>query len=68
MNFLGILFEVSVWLSIVGLVFLVLSFLTGLRIIKPKKPIKFLHKKLSIATFTFVGIHALIMLYFYFFM
>ncbi|MBP1665096.1 MAG: hypothetical protein H6Q19_2236 [Bacteroidetes bacterium] len=67
MDFISILFQAGVWLSFAGLIFLVISFLTGLRVIKPKKPIRFLHKKLSISAFVLVGIHALIMIYFYLF-
>lgn len=66
MDFLQILWDVSVYLSLAGLVLLVLTFLTGLRIIKPKAKYR-LHKKFSIGAVTLVGIHAVVMIYFYFF-
>ncbi len=65
MDFLQILWDVAIYLSLAGLVILIISLLTGLRVIKPK-PKLHLHKKLSITAFVLVMIHAVIMIYFYF--
>jgi hypothetical protein len=54
----------AIYLGIIGLVFLTAGLLTGLRIIKPKAKWR-LHKKFGILTGITVGIHALVMLYFY---
>ncbi len=66
MNFIQILWNVAIYLSFAGLLILIISLLTGLRVIKPK-PKLHLHKKLSITAFTLVAIHGVIMTYFYFF-
>jgi DMSO/TMAO reductase YedYZ heme-binding membrane subunit len=66
MDFIQVLWDVAVYFSMAGLVFLVITFLIGLRVIKPK-PKLHLHKKLSICAFVLIAIHATIMLYFYFF-
>jgi len=66
MGFLQILWEVAIYISLAGLLILIISLLTGLRILKPR-PKLHLHKKLSIAAFTLVAIHGVIMLYFYYF-
>lgn len=60
------LWDFSIYISIAGLVFLLFSFLTGMRIIKIKPKYK-AHKKTAIAAFVTIMPHALIMLYFYFF-
>lgn len=66
MNFIQILWNVAIYLSFAGLLILIISLLTGLRVIKPK-PKLHLHKKLGITAFTLVAIHGVIMTYFYFF-
>ena len=65
MDFLQILWDAAIYLSFAGLLILIISLLTGLRVIKPK-PKLHLHKKLSITAFTLVAIHGVIMIYFYF--
>ena len=66
MDFLQILWDVAIYLSLAGFVILIISLLTGLRVIKPK-PKLHLHKKLSITAFILIAIHAVVMIYFYFF-
>lgn len=61
-----IIWDISIYISLLGFVMLVLSLLTGLRIIKIK-PIYKIHKKVAITSFVAIGIHAMIMIYFYFF-
>ncbi len=58
------LWDFSIYISLIGFVLLVLSLLTGLRVIKPKFKI---HKKLAIGAFITIMMHASIMIYFYFF-
>ena len=60
------LWDFSVYISLVGLLFLLFSFLTGMRIIKIKPKYK-AHKILAIAAFATIMPHAFIMIYFYFF-
>lgn len=60
------LWDFSVYISLIGLVFLLFSFLTGMRIIKIKPKYK-AHKKLAIAAFVTIMPHAFIMIWFYFF-
>ena len=67
MEFYDILFKAGIWISFIGLLFLIISLLTGLRVIRPRKPIRHFHKKLSITTFVLICTHAVIMIYFYFF-
>lgn len=66
MDFFQILWDAAIYLSFAGLLILIISLLTGLRIIKPK-PKLHLHKKLSITAFILVATHGVIMIYFYFF-
>lgn len=66
MDFFQILWDVAIYFSLVGFLLLIISLLTGLRILKPK-PKLHLHKKLSITGAIFMSIHGLIMLYFYYF-
>jgi hypothetical protein len=66
MDFLQILWDAAIYLSFAGLLILIISLLTGLRVIKPK-PKLHLHKKLSNTAITLVAIHGVIMIYFYFF-
>jgi len=56
----------SIYISFVGFVVLTLTLLTGLRVIKMKSIYR-IHKKLALAAFIAIGIHASIMVYFYFF-
>jgi len=58
--------NIAIYISLLGFVVLVLTLLTGLRVIKIK-PIYRIHKKLALAAFIAIGIHASIMVYFYFF-
>lgn len=66
MDIFEILWNVAIYFSLAGLLLLIISLLTGLRILKPK-PKLHLHKKLSIVGAIFMSIHGLIMLYFYYF-
>ncbi len=66
MDIFEILWNVAIYFSLAGLLLLIFSLLTGLRILKPK-PKLHLHKKLSIVGAIFMSIHGLIMLYFYYF-
>lgn len=52
--------------GILGLLLLTFSFLSGLRIIKPKAKLR-LHKKVGIVGFILAAFHGLNMLYSYFF-
>jgi len=58
--------NLAIYISLAGFVVLTLALLTGLRVIKIK-PIYRIHKKLALAAFVAIGIHASIMVYFYFF-
>ena len=60
------MWDFSIYISLFGFFLLVLALLTGLRIIKLKSIFK-VHKKLALASFITIGIHAVIMIYFYFF-
>ena len=66
MDFLQILWDGAIYVSLVGFLLLIISLLTGLRILKPK-PKLHLHKKLSIAGAILISTHGFIMLYFYYF-
>ena len=66
MDIFEILWNVAIYFSLAGLLLLIFSLLTGLRILKPK-PKLHLHKKLSIVGAIFMSIHGFIMLYFYYF-
>lgn len=66
MDFFQILWDVAIYFSLAGFVLLVISLLTGLRILKPK-PKLHLHKKLSITGAFLISVHGVIMLYFYYF-
>jgi hypothetical protein len=61
-----ILWDVAIVASLLGFLFLIFAFLTGLRIIKIKPKFR-AHKKAALAAFGVVSVHALIMFYFYFF-
>ena len=61
-----IILNVAVILGIAGLIIFVFALLIGLRIIKVKANFK-LHKRLALIGFAAICIHALVMLYFYFF-
>jgi len=58
--------NLAIYISLAGFVVLTLALLTGLRVIKIK-PIYRIHKKLALTAFVAIGIHASIMVYFYFF-
>ena len=58
--------NIAIYISFLGFVVLTLALLTGLRVIKIK-PIYRIHKKLALVAFIAIGIHASIMVYFYFF-
>ena len=60
------LWDFSIYSSLLGLGLLIIAFLTGLRIIKIKAKYR-IHKKFAIGAFITVMIHAIIMIYFYFF-
>ena len=66
MDIFQILWDVAIYFSLAGLLLLIFSLLTGLRILKPK-PKLHLHKKLSIIGAILMSIHGFIMLYFYYF-
>jgi hypothetical protein len=57
---------ISVVLGIAGLITFIFAILTGLRIIKVKSNFTF-HKRLALIGFSAICIHAVVMLYFYFF-
>lgn len=59
-------YNIVIYLGIAGLFFMILSFLTGMRIIKVKPKYK-LHKRFGIAGFVAAAIHGFVMLYNYFF-
>jgi DMSO/TMAO reductase YedYZ heme-binding membrane subunit len=59
-------FNIAVILGIAGLIILSLALVTGLKILKVKTSFKF-HKRWAIVGFTGIGIHAVVMLYFYLF-
>jgi len=61
-----IIFNVSLYLGIAGFLMFVFSFLSGLRYIKIKAKYR-LHKRIGIAGFCAVSVHAFVMSYFYFF-
>lgn len=61
-----LIFTVSLYLGIAGFLMFVFSFLSGLRFIKIKAKYR-LHKRVGIAGFSFVCVHAFVMSYFYFF-
>lgn len=60
------IYDITIWLGILGLLLITFSFLSGMRIIKTNPKLR-LHKKLSIIGFIFAAIHGLVMLYFYLF-
>ena len=66
MDIFQILWDVAIYFSLAGFLLLIISLLTGLRILKPK-PKLHLHKKLSIVGAILMSIHGFIMLYFYYF-
>jgi hypothetical protein len=61
-----VIFRISLYLGLAGFTLFVFSFLSGLRIIKPKSKYH-LHKRVGIIGFSAIVIHALVMSYFYFF-
>lgn len=60
------MYELSIYMGIVGFVMIVFSFLTGLRVFKFKAKYR-IHKKIGIVGFAVVSVHAFIMLYYFFF-
>ncbi len=61
-----VIWSSAIYISFAGFALLVLTLLTGLRIIGTKPKFR-IHKKLALAAFVAIGIHASIMIYFYFF-
>ncbi len=55
-----------VYFGILGFIMVIFSFLTGMRIIKIKAQYR-IHKKIGIVGFGIITIHAVAMLYYYFF-
>ena len=60
------IYNLTLFLGILGFVMLLFSFLTGMRIIKVKPKYR-LHRRFGIVGFTASAIHALVMLYYYLF-
>lgn len=60
------IYSVTIYLGIIGFILLTFSFLSGMRIIKVKAKYK-LHKRIGIIGFSAAAIHALVMLYYFFF-
>lgn len=60
------LFDITIYLGLLGLIMMLFSFLTGMKIIKIKPKYHF-HKKIGIIGFCAASIHGLVMCYFYFF-
>jgi hypothetical protein len=63
---MSLLFNITLYLGIVGFLMFSFSFLSGLRIIKVKAKYR-LHKRVGIIGFTAMFIHGVSMLYFNFF-
>ncbi len=61
-----LIWDFAIYISLFGFILFVLALLTGLRILKIKYLFK-VHKKFALASFITIGIHAIIMIYFYFF-
>jgi DMSO/TMAO reductase YedYZ heme-binding membrane subunit len=59
-------YDIAIYLGILGLLMMIFSFLTGMRIIKIKPKYK-VHKRVGILGFVFALIHGCTMLYSYFF-
>lgn len=60
------IYPISIYLGIAGFLLLVFVFLTGMHVIKFKHRHKW-HRYIGIAGFSMASIHALVMLYFFFF-
>ena len=61
-----LLHEFPVYIGILGFFLLIFSFLSGMKYIKVNQKLR-LHKKIGVIGFIFISIHALIMLFEYFF-
>lgn len=59
-------YEVTMYFGMAGFLLLIFLFLSGLRVIKFKGRIKW-HRRVGIIGFSIVSVHALVMLYFFFF-
>lgn len=59
-------YDIVLYGGILALLLLTFSFLSGLRIIKPKAKLR-LHRKIGIIGFSLAAFHGLLMLYFHFF-
>jgi hypothetical protein len=59
-------YDIVIYLGILGLLMMIISFLTGMRYIKIKPKYK-VHKRIGILGFIFAMIHGFTMLYNYFF-
>ena len=66
MEILEILWQIAIYLSFAGFIFLIFTVLTGSRIIKTK-PKKHVHKKLALTAFSLIAVHGILMMYYYFF-
>ena len=62
MNLLSTLYDISLYFGIVGFILLIVSFLTGLRYIKPKPKYK-IHRRIGIIGTILMSYHALFMLF-----
>lgn len=60
------IYDISIYLGILGFILLSFSFLSGMHIIKIKAKYR-LHKRIGIIGFSAAATHALVMLYFFFF-
>lgn len=59
-------YTIVLYCGILALLLLTFSFLSGLRVIKPKAKLR-LHRKVGIVAFFLAAFHGILMLYFYFF-
>lgn len=59
----GTMYDISLYLGILGFLLFIFSFLTGMRIIKPNPKYR-LHKRIGIIGFTAMFFHGCVMLFF----
>jgi DMSO/TMAO reductase YedYZ heme-binding membrane subunit len=59
-------YDITVYLGILGLLMMIFSFLTGMRIWKSKKRMIY-HKRIGIVGFIAAMVHGFTMLYYFFF-
>lgn len=60
---IGLVYEISLYLGIIGFITLIYSFLTGMRYVNPKPKFK-LHKRISIIGAILMAIHSIVMIFF----